>query len=119
MTVHEIGTRFVELCNQGKNFDVMREMYSDDMVSVESRGNATSGKVAVIQKSIDWAAKIEIHGERVLGPYFHGDEQFAVHFTFELTPKDTGQRVTQQEVGVYTVRDGKIVREQFYYEGNW
>ena len=45
--------------------------------------------------------------------------QFAVHFTFDITPKSTGQRITQQEVGLYTVKDGLITREQFFYEGNW
>ena len=43
--------------------------------------------------------------------------QFAVHFTFEVTPKATGKRTTLEEVGVYTVKDDKITREQFFYEG--
>ena len=33
----------------------------------------------------------------------------------DVTPKMTGQRVSMVEVGVYTVEDGKIVREEFYY----
>ena len=43
---------------------------------------------------------------------------FAVHFTFEVTPKATGRRTTLEEVGVYTVNEDKITREQFYYEGS-
>jgi hypothetical protein len=43
--------------------------------------------------------------------------QFAVHFTFDVTPKATGHRTTLEEVGVYTVKDSKIIREQFFYEG--
>ncbi len=120
MSVQTVGQRFVELCNHGKNFDVMREMYTEDMVSVESSGQATSGKAAVIKKSEVWASGITIHGEKVLGPFVHGASQFAVHFTFDITPKSTGQRVTQSEVGVYTVnKDDKITREEFFNEGNW
>lgn len=120
MSVQSVAKRFVELCNQGKNFDVMQTMYSPDIVSVESEGRETAGQAAVIQKSVNWAAGITIHGEKVLGPYFFGKDKFAVHFTFEVTPKSTGVRVAQQEVGVYTVgADDKITREEFYNEGNW
>lgn len=118
-SVEEIGRKFVELCNQGKNFDVMKTMYADDIVSVESGGHQTVGKEPVIQKSVRWAGTVTIHGETVKGPYFNGVDRFAVHITFEVTPKATGQRVAQEEVGVYTVKDGKIVREEFYYQGKW
>ncbi len=63
------------------------------------------------------AAANTIHGEKVRGPYFNGPGEFAVHFTFEVTPKATGKRVTLEEVGVYTVKGDKITREQFFYDG--
>jgi hypothetical protein len=126
MSLQTIAREFVELCNQGKNFDVMRAMYAPDIVSVEASGSETVGKTPVIQKSERWQADNSIHSERVRGPYFDGANgagsrasgQFAVHFTFEVTPKSTGQRVTLEEVGVYTVKDDQITREQFYYEGS-
>jgi ketosteroid isomerase-like protein len=33
----------------------------------------------------------------------------------DITPKATGERIMMDEVGVYTVEDGKIVEERFYY----
>ena len=51
------------------------------------------------------------------GPFFSGPGQFAVHYVFEVTPKATGKRTTLEEVGVYWVRDEKITREQFFYDG--
>lgn len=119
MSIQSVAKKFVELCNQGKNFDVMHTMYSPDIVSVEGSGQETAGQAAVIQKSERWAANNEIHGEKVRGPFFNGPSQFAVHFTFEVTPKATGQRITLEEVGVYTVQDDLITREQFFYEGSW
>lgn len=119
MSIRDLAKQFVDLCNQGKNFDVMRTMYSPDIVSVEGNGSETPGQAAVIQKSERWAAANEIHGEKVRGPFFNGPDQFAVHFTFEITPKATGKRITQEEVGVYTVKNNKITREQFFYDGQW
>ena len=117
MSIQTLATQFVDLCNHGKNFDVMKTMYADDIVSVEANGSETVGKIPVIQKSERWASTLTIQGEKMRGPYFNGPNQFAVHTTFEVTPKATGQPVTQEEVAVYTVKDDKIVREQFFYAG--
>jgi hypothetical protein len=119
MSLQSIAGQFVELCNQRKNFDVMHTMYAPDIVSVEASGQETIGKMPVIQKSERWAANNTIHGEKVKGPFFNGPNQFAVIFQFEVTPKATGKRVTQEEVAVYTVNNDKITREQFFYDGNW
>jgi hypothetical protein len=105
------------LCNQGKNFDVMRTMYAPDIVSVEGDGRETAGQQPVIHKSEVWQANNIIGSEKVRGPFFNGPNQFAVHYTFEVTRKATGKPVTLEEVGVYTVKDDKITREQFFYDG--
>ena len=118
MSVRTIAHRFVELCNQGRNFEVMRTMYAPDIVSVEAAGEETAGQAQVIQKSERWGAANAVAGERVRGPFFNGPNQFAVHFTFDITRKSTGKRATIEEVGVYTVNDDdKITREQFFYDG--
>ena len=118
MSIQTVAREFVDLCNQGKNFDVMRTMYAPDIVSVEGDGKETHGQQPVIRKSEVWQANNAIHSERVRGPFFNGPHQFAAHFTFEVTRKATGERQTLEEVGVYTVDDaGKITREQFFYDG--
>lgn len=119
MSLQTVAAKFVELCSQGKNFDVMRTMYHPDIVSVEGDGAETKGQMPVIQKSERWAAANEIHGAKVRGPFFNGREEFAVIFSFEVTRKATGERKSLEEVGVYTVKDEKITRERFFYEGNW
>lgn len=119
MSLQTVARKFVELCNQGKNFDVMHTMYDPGIVSVEGDGSETVGQAAVIQKSERWAAVNTIHGETVRGPYFNGPSSFAVHITFQVAPKATGVRTTLEEVAVYTVKDDKITREQFFYDGAW
>ena len=107
----------MELRDQGKNFGVMHAMYAPDIVSIEPSGEQTTGKTPVIKKSEYWHAQNTIGGKRVLGPFFNGPNQFAVHFTFEVTPKASGQRIPFEEVGVYTVKNDQITHEQFFYDG--
>lgn len=38
-----------------------------------------------------------------------------VHFTFDITIKAKGLRITMDEIGLYTVAGEKIVREEFFY----
>lgn len=121
MSVETVAHKFVELCRQGKNFDVMRTMYAPDIVSVEGDGKQTAGQQAVIKKSEDWVSDKIFHGETVAGPFFNGanPDQFVVYFTLDITIKATNQRLTRDEVGIYTVnRSDKISREQFFYDGD-
>ena len=120
MSVQSVGHKFVELCRQGKNFDVMRTMYAPNIVSVEGDGKETAGQQPVIKKSEDWGSDKTFHGETVAGPFFNGanPDQFVVFFTLDVTPKATGKRIALEEVGVYTVnKDDRITREQFFYDG--
>ena len=119
MSVRAVAAKFVELCRQGKNFDVMRTLYAPDIVSVEGDGKETAGQEQVIKKSEDWVSDKSFNGETVSGPFFNdaNPDQFVVFFTLDITPKASGQRVTREEVAVYTVRNDKITREQFFYDG--
>jgi hypothetical protein len=120
MSVQTVAHKFVELCRQGKNFDVMRTMYAPNIVSVEGDGKQTAGQQPVIKKSEDWVSDKTFNGETVAGPFFNAanPDQFTVYFTLDITPKATGKRITLEEIGIYTVnKDDKITREQFFYEG--
>ena len=94
-------------------------MYSPDIVSVEGDGKETGGQGPVIKKSEDWVADKTIHGGTVAGPFYNGanPDKFVVYFTRDVTPKSTGKRITLEEVGVYAVKNDKITREQFFYDG--
>src|ERR1700704_1887391 len=119
MSVQNVARKFVELCRQGKNFDVMRTMYPPDIVSVEGDGTETAGQGPVIKKSEDWVSDKTFHGETVAGPLYNGanPDQFVVYFTLDVTPKATGKRITLEEVAIYTVKNDLITREQFFYTG--
>lgn len=51
------------------------------------------------------------------GPYPHGD-RFIAHFKMEVTAKNgpmAGKRMVMDEAALYTVKDGKIIHEEFFY----
>lgn len=119
MTVKEIGTRLVELCKQGKNDEAMKELYHPEIVSVEAgappgKSPECQGLDAVLQKSKEFSAAHEIHGAKTEGPFPNGDK-FAVIFDYDVTFKPMNQRMRMHEVALYTVKNDKIVREEFYY----
>jgi SnoaL-like domain len=118
MSVKTVAAKLIELCNQGKNFDLMRTMYTPDIVSVEGDGKETKGQQPVIHKSELWAGANDIHSQVVTGPFFSGPNQFAARFEFEVTRKATGERVKLEELAVYWVEGDKIAREQFFYDGD-
>lgn len=119
MSLQSVADQFVQLCRQGKNFDVMRTMYDPNIVSVEADGTETKGQQPVIKKSEDWGSDKTFHGETVAGPFYNASapNDFAVYFTLDITPKATGKRMTIDEVAIYTVKNDKITREVFYYAG--
>ena len=122
MSVQTVARKFMELCGQGKHFEVMRTLYTPEMVSVEGSGQETIGKEAVIHKSEVFQGDNAITGQDLRGPFFSGDAnasagQFAIYTSITFTPKSGGKQQTHEEVGLYTVKNDMITREQFLYDG--
>jgi ketosteroid isomerase-like protein len=116
MTVQEIGTDLVALCQVGNFEEAMKRHYSPDIVSVEAMGDnpEIKGIEATAAKGEWWSANHEVHGIEVEGPFVNG-EQFSAIFRLDITPKATGKREVVNEVALYTIEGGKIVREVFFY----
>lgn len=116
MTTVEIAKSLVALCAEGKFDEAGEKYWADDVVSREAMDGPMAriqGKDAAGGKGEWWAGAHEVHKSEVGGPYVNGG-QFIVRFTMDLTVKESGQRITMDEVGLYTVRDGKIVEESFF-----
>jgi hypothetical protein len=121
MNTEQVAARLVELCRTGKYEQAQDELYAKDAVSIEMAGlppgafGDAQGLDAIREKGRQWAANIvEIHGGSVSDPVF-ADGWFSVAMGIDATYKDRG-RVAMREICVYQVRDGRIVREQFFYE---
>ena len=109
----EIGEQLVRNFNRGK-FEVDHKLWSPTLVSIEGLGFSFTGRKNVEAKNRDWNTKHAIHGAAAEGP-FVGATGFAVKFRMDIEEKSTRNRTIMEEVGVYTVRNGKIVREEFMY----
>ena len=121
MSAIEIGTRLVQLCNDGKSEEAVEQLYAPDIVSIEGQGSVEmparmEGIEAIRKKGEWWFANHEVHSMRAVGPFVgHRDDQFVVQFEIDVTPKASGERTQMNEVGIYTLRDGKVVQEEFLY----
>ena len=120
MTTKDIAAKLVELCKQGKNVEAVDTLYAADAISVEAGGPAgvsreAKGLAAIKAKGEWWVNTHEIHSAAVRGPWPH-DDRFVVGFVYDVTNKPSGKRMTLDEVGLYTVQNGKIVKEEFFYD---
>ncbi len=117
MDVSKLANDFVALLKMGKFEEAGAQFWSDDIVSIEPMmmgdKQRWEGCAAVQGKSDWWASTHDVHALSAEGPYMNGD-QFMVKFHMDVTNKESGQRMVGDEMGLYTVRSGKIVEEKFY-----
>ena len=44
-------------------------------------------------------------------------DQFIIRFVMDITARESGQRMKMDETALYTLKDGKIAEERFFYGG--
>jgi hypothetical protein len=112
----EVGKELIALFNAGDYAAIEEKLWSSKVVSVEGLGvsQAWHGRAAVRAKNEEWMATHTIHSAKAEGP-FVGASGFSVKFSMDVEDKTNGQRMPMEEVAVYTVDRGKIVREEFMY----
>jgi ketosteroid isomerase-like protein len=119
MTLLEIANELVAGCRENRTRENLDRLYAADAVSVEAAdfggGRETHGLAGIHGKHDWWDGAFIVHGLTVEGPFTHGEDRFAVIFGMDTENKDTGERRSEREVGIYHVKDGRIVREEFYY----
>jgi hypothetical protein len=117
MTTKEIADRLVALCGQGKIMEAQQELYSPEIESIEPAHapvRSAKGREAVAKKGKDFADMIEAnHGGHISEPIVQGDF-FTIGWQMDVTMKGRG-RMNMEEICVYKVKDGKIVREEFFF----
>lgn len=121
-TTMEIGAKLVELCRQGQNIKAVETLYAADVVSIEAMSGPdcpqrTGGLAEIRKKNEWWLANHEVHSGEARGPFPNGD-RFVVFFNYDITPKIgpmKERRMKMEEAALYTVKDGKIAQEEFFY----
>ncbi len=119
MTTAAIAKKLVALCRKAKWEDAQKKLYATDAVSLEAEaspsfGKETKGRKAIIAKGKLFTSMIEkVHSLKVSDPIV-ADDCFACTMSIDMTMKGQ-ERSKMNELCVYTVKDGKIVAEQFFY----
>lgn len=117
MTTQEVADQLVNYCRQGQYNEAQSELYSENAVSVEPEGSQwgkAEGLDAIKAKAEQWGSMVEeVHSVTVSDPLVAANF-FSVRMSNDVTFKGMG-RMTMEEICVYQVEDGKIVKEQFFF----
>ena len=118
MTTKDVANRFNELAQTGQWQQIQDELFADNAVSIEpehSQGmRSAEGMDAIRNKGKQFGEMLEeMHGGFSNEPQVAGNH-FAVAMGMDVTMKGQG-RMKMDEIAVYQVKDGKIVKEQFFY----
>jgi hypothetical protein len=112
-----IANRLVELTRQKLFLEAQSELFSENALSIEPEN---SGRLSMVglkamqtKEKAFLEAILEWHRIEVSAPVI-STNYFSVKMLVEVTLK-TGQSITVDEIIVYEVREGKIVKEQFFY----
>lgn len=118
MTTQEVANRMNELFKENKWDLVQSELYAEDCESIEPANapglKTVKGMAAIKEKGQQFNAMIEeMHGGWCSEPLVGGNFiSFAMGM--DVTMKGMG-RIKMEEICVYEVKDGKIIKEQFFF----
>jgi limonene-1,2-epoxide hydrolase len=120
-TTQEVANLYYKLMKQNNREQVIDELYSPDVVNKEPEHamamgvpSVTIGLEAVKLKSKKRSEMIEaVHSEYCSEPIV-ASNFFSVVLGRDLTLKGK-PRMNIQEIGVFEVKEGKIILEQFFY----
>jgi hypothetical protein len=118
MTIHKIATRLAELCHTGQYGQAHRELFANDAVSIEPAHaqvfSTVEGLDNIIKKGEQFRNMIEeVHNTYATEPIVAGNFiALGIGIAATMKGKD---RINMEEMALYEVKDGKIVKEQFFY----
>ncbi|MEM9421809.1 MAG: SnoaL-like domain-containing protein [Pseudomonadota bacterium] len=117
----EVASALVANCKARREIDGLAETYASDAVSVEAlemggdMPRLVAGIDAIRAKHEWWNSTFEVQNQEITGPFLHGEDRFSVMFSVKTRHRQSGEIDGFTEIGHYTVSEGKIVREEFFY----
>lgn len=103
-----------QLVLEGNAMQAFEKYYGEDVVMQENEDLPTVGKAANRQREEEFFAKVvEFRGAQVKNVAF-GENVIISEWFLDYTHQDWGKR-TYDQVSVQEWKDGKVVRERFYY----
>jgi len=118
MTTQEVATRLVELCRANKHQQAIEELYHPEIISVEPEGSpfgTIQGLAAIAEKGKQYEAMVESFNSSSVSDPIVAENFFSCNMLSNVNMKGVPVPVDMDEICVYTVKEGKIVKEQFFY----
>lgn len=117
MNTQEVGAQVAELVRQKEYEKAIDTLYADDIVSVEAHSQEgmpaeMRGIEQVRGKTKWWIANMEVHSTNV-SEVFSAHDKFALRYDVDVTDKSSNKRMKMSEIAIYTVKNGKVAREEF------
>jgi hypothetical protein len=120
MTTKEVAKRYYELIQMHQYEQIQNELYTVDAVSIEPENDTNlplvvTGIENLRQKEGLFFSQVEaMHGsymsEPVVSTFF-----FSMMTGMDVTMRGK-QRKKKEQICVFEVRNGKIIKEQFFYD---
>ncbi len=114
--IAQLDAELNDMIRHGKALEAFEKFYAEDVVMMEN-DQAFEGKETNRKREQEFFGNIaEVHGAGIRATAVRGNVSFCEQF-FDATFKD-GKRIKMEEVAVRTWKDGKVVKERFYYKGS-
>ena len=119
--INDIAEDFRILHLAGRAQEAAEKYWSTDIASIEpvdlSDGTPAivRGLSAAREKLTRRLAQNTIEDIAIDGPFITGN-RFALFIDMQIVDRATGMRQPFSEIAIFTVRDGKIAEERFFYD---
>lgn len=119
--VHDIARDFTDMLRQGQFVAARERFWAADVRSIEPQdlpdgiAAEVSGIDAALAKTIRWFGSRHVHDLSIDGPFVTGN-QFALFLDMMIAGQPSGADQPFTEIAIFTVRDGRIIEERFFYD---
>ena len=115
MSTRERVQELVGYVQAGRIPEAIERFYADGATMQENRQPPTVGKAANLARERAFGDSVELWHEVTARSIAVDGDQALIEWGFEYTTRE-GQRIRMEEIAQQTWRDGKIVRERFFYD---
>ena len=115
MSTRERVQELVGYVQAGRIPEAIERFYADGATMQENRQPPTVGKAANLARELAFRDSVERWHEVTARSIAVDGDQVLIEWVFEYTTRE-GQRIRMEEIAQQTWRDGKIVRERFFYD---
>lgn len=117
MSTRDKVNDLVEMCQQGQSNEAFEKHYADDCLKIEATGDRVEGKEACRAHHKQWEDAVsEVHSAEVPLVMVDGDTA-VINWKMDVSFKD-GSRFQMDEIAVQQWENGKMKKEQFYYDAS-